>query len=104
MLIGRIGETPVFRAITAQSAMLTFRLATNELYITGTETREHTEWHNIVFTNQLAALAAKSLYKGQLIFVEGKIKNRSYTTPTGATQHITEIIATSFKLPGDAAV
>lgn len=55
--------------------------------------RSSTEWHSIVLWRSLAELAAKYLQKGSLVYVEGKLKTRSYDDRDGTKRYVTEIIA-----------
>jgi single-strand DNA-binding protein len=70
-----------------------FSLATTETYKDEKgETHSNTEWHNIVLWRNLADLAEKYLTKGSTIYLEGKLKTRSYQDKNGITKYVTEII------------
>ena len=57
---------------------------------------ELTEWHNIVMWRGLAEAASKHLSKGKLVYIEGKLRTRSFNDKEGVKRHITEIVVESF--------
>jgi len=61
---------------------------------------EQTEWHNIVMWRGLADVAAKYLTKGRLVYIEGKLRTRSYEDKEGVRRYTTEIVAESFNILG----
>ena len=76
------------------SAVATFPLATTDRGYTlanGTQIPERTEWHNIVASNRLAEIVDKYVHKGDKLYLEGKIRTRSYSDQSGAMRYITEI-------------
>src|ERR1700691_6526395 len=97
-LIGRLGKDPVIKHFQNDSAIAEFSLATSESYKDKEGNwKEVTDWHNISLPNKfMAERAEKSLKKGSLIYVEGKIRTRSYDDKDGAKRYITEIIAEKF--------
>ncbi|MBQ0005868.1 MAG: single-stranded DNA-binding protein [Alistipes sp.] len=102
MLIGNAGKNPEVRHLESGVVKANFTLATSERYRdrnTG-ETKEQTEWHNIVCWRTLAEVAEKYVKKGTQLYVEGKITSRQYTDQTGASRTITEIVADNFQLLG----
>ncbi len=109
MLIGNVGRDPEVRYLennpSAQPGtnpkVAQFTLATTERFRDRNgETRENTEWHNIVAWRGLADLAEKYIKKGSQIYVEGQIRTRSWTDQAGAKQYRTEIIASAIQLLG----
>lgn len=97
-LIGRLGKDPELRNTNAGS-VCNFSIATSEKYkdkSTG-ETKEKTEWHNIVSWNKTADVAGKYLHKGDLVYVEGKIQTRSWEKD-GVTRYTTEIVIFELKM------
>ena len=73
-----------------------FVLATSEPGYTlpnGTEVPEHTEWHTILCWNQLAKRVEQYIRKGCRVYIEGKIRTRSYEDKKGITRYFTEINA-----------
>lgn len=102
MLIGNLGRDPEIRHLESGVVNSTFTLATSERYRdrnTG-ETKEQTEWHNIVCWRQLAEFTENYLKKGSQVFVEGKLRSRSYNDQHGNTRYITEIVADTIQLLG----
>lgn len=96
-LIGNLGKEPEFQTLEGNISLAKFSLATTESYkddkgVLHTET----EWHNIILWRGLADLAAKYLKKGSHIYLEGKLKTRSYEDKTGIKKYVTEIIGESF--------
>jgi len=97
ILIGRIGKDPEVYTFDDGTKKISFSLATTESYRdrTTNEWKDQTEWHNIVGYRYLAD---KSIAKGDLIYVEGKIKNRKYTDRDGLEKYITEILSEKIHL------
>ena len=94
LLIGNVGRDPEVRYLEgnagAQSAtkVASFTLATTERYRDrGGELRENTEWHNIVAWRNSADLAEKFIRKGMQIYIEGKLRTRSWTDQQGALRY-----------------
>jgi single-strand DNA-binding protein len=75
-------------------------LATNERWIKDGNKTEITEWHNIVMWKNLAEIAEKYVRKGKLLYIEGKIRSRSYDDKDGIKRYITEILADTMQLVG----
>ena len=102
MLIGNLGRDPEVRHLESGTVNATFTLATSERYRDRTtgETKEQTEWHNIVCWRQLAEFSENYLKKGTQVFVEGKLRSRSYTDQNGNVRYVTEIVADSIQLLG----
>lgn len=98
ILIGNLGKDPEIIAFeTAKKA--TFPLATTE-YFKNKEGQkiEQTEWHNIVCWRGLADIAEKILKKGTQIFIEGKLRTRSWEDKDGNKRYITEVVADNFSV------
>ncbi len=101
LLIGNVGKDPEVRNLESGAKTASFTLATSERYKDRSgETREMTEWHNIVAWRGLADLAENYIRKGSQIYVEGRIRSRSYTDRDGNTRYITEIQADAIQLLG----
>ena len=106
MLIGNVGKKPEIRYLENQGAspapkVATFPLATTERFRDRSgEVRENTEWHNIVAWRQLADLAERFMDKGSQIYVEGRLRSRSWDGQDGQKHFITEIVADSIQLLG----
>ncbi|MES5134802.1 single-stranded DNA-binding protein [Prevotella amnii] len=96
MLIGNVGKDPEIRYFDADECVASFTLATIERgYVlpNGTQVPNRTDWHNIILFKHLAKYAEKYIHKGDKIFVEGRIRNRSYDDKKGVRRVITEIYA-----------
>ena len=79
ILIGNIGNKPECRYTPSGSPVTSFSLATNETWLNSdNEKVNNTEWHHIVAWNKLAEFSNKYLYKGQSIYLEGKIHTSSW--------------------------
>ena len=100
LLIGNAGRDPEIRHLESGTMNATFSLATTERYrdrSTG-EMKEQTEWHNIVCWRNLAEIAEKYVKKGTQLFIEGRIRTRSYNDKDGNTKYMTEILADNMQL------
>ena len=100
ILIGRTGKDPELKRFE-NGSVCNISLATNETWKdkqTG-EKKESTEWHNLVFRNKQAETAEKWIKKGTEIYVEGKLKTRSWGEE-GDKKYITEVIVREFKFIG----
>ena len=96
ILIGNVGREPDVRYFDSGNAVANFTLATNERgyrLANGTEIPERTEWHNIVAGRDRALFVERHVHKGSLVYVEGKIRTRSYDDASGNKRYITEIYA-----------
>lgn len=94
ILLGNVGRDPEVRYLDSGVAVATFPLATSDRAYTlanGTQVPERTEWHNLVLWRGLAETAEKYVHKGDKLYIEGKIRTRSYDDQTGAKRYITEI-------------
>lgn len=99
-LIGRLGKDPEIRTFEGNNKIANFTLATNERYKDKTGNMiDVTDWHNVVvrFTKQ-AEIAEKYLKKGMLVYIEGKLKNRSWDDKDGNKKYITEVVVDSFNM------
>ncbi|MFM7193656.1 MAG: single-stranded DNA-binding protein [Bacteroidota bacterium] len=101
MLVGRLGKDPELRTMENGTTMINFSLASTEYYRDRDtkERKEITEWHHVVFWRALADSASKVLHKGTLVYVEGKLRTRSWVKD-GITRYATEVIGESFTLLG----
>ena len=96
-LIGNLGKDPEIQTLEGEMRVAKFSLATSETYKDKAgQTQTDTDWHNIVAWRGLADLASRYLYKGSMIYLEGKLKTRSYTDKDGDKKYVTEVIAESF--------
>ncbi|MEY5001846.1 MAG: hypothetical protein RLZZ211_1882 [Bacteroidota bacterium] len=94
ILIGNLGKDPDVRRLDNGAVVASFPLATSEIYTDkqSGEKKETTDWHDIVLWRGLAEVADKYLRKGTKIYVEGKLKKRSWTDKEGLTRYATEVV------------
>lgn len=93
IIVGRLGKDPEVRHLESGASVANFPVATSEVYKdrnTG-ERREQTEWHNVVLWRGLADIAEKYLNKGDMVYIEGKLRTRSWEKD-GVTRYTTEIV------------
>jgi len=100
ILMGHAGKDPEVRHMDNNLTVARFSLATNERWNKDGNWVDHTEWHNIVVWRDLAERTEKFIRKGSLIYVEGKIRSRSYDDKDGVKRYVTEIIADTMRLVG----
>lgn len=101
ILVGNVGKDPEVHFIESNVAVARFPLATSETYRSKDGERvTTTEWHNIVLWRGLAEVADKFVKKGSQLFIEGKIRTRSYDDRDGNKRYITEIIADNMQMLG----
>ena len=99
ILVGNLGKDPEVRYLEGGTAVANFSLATSETYKDRSGQRvEQTEWHNIVVWRKLAEVAEKFLKKGMTIYVEGKLRSRSWDDKEGQKRYTTEIVADTFTI------
>lgn len=100
-LIGNVGKDPDVRYLDSGIAVATFPLATTERGYTlanGTQVPERTEWHNIVLWRGLAETAEKYIHKGDKLYIEGKIRSRSYDDQNGIKRYVVEIFGDNMEM------
>lgn len=100
ILLGNAGADPRITHLEGGTTLAQFTLATSETYTdrgTG-EKKETTEWHNIVCWNSLADIAGNFVKKGARLYIEGKLRTRSWDGTDGVKHYITEIIAVNLQL------
>jgi single-strand DNA-binding protein len=101
IFVGNLGKDPEIRSLDNGVKVASFSLATSESYKNKEGQRvEQTEWHNIVMWRGLAEVAEKYLKKGSQIYLEGKIRTRSWDDKEGNKRYTTEIIADTFTMLG----
>lgn len=106
MLIGNVGRDPEIRYLDGNgqaggTKVATFTLATTERYRDRNgELRENTEWHNIVAWRQSADIVERFVKKGTQLYIEGRLRTRSYTDQQGVKKYTTEINVDNLQLLG----
>jgi single-strand DNA-binding protein len=94
MIIGNLGSDPEMRYTPSGQAVTSFRVATNYSYTTSDgERRDETEWFTISVWGRQAESCNQYLAKGRKVFVEGRLRSRSYETRDGQTRFVNEINA-----------
>ena len=94
ILMGNVGKDPEYKDFDNGGSVAQFTLATTDRAFktaNGTEVPERTEWHNIVLQNGLAKVAKGYVKKGDKLYIEGKIRTRSYEDNNGVKRYITEV-------------
>ncbi len=93
-LIGNLGKDPEVQALEGNIRVAKFSLATTETYKDDQGVlHSETEWHTIILWRGLADLTKKYCHKGSLVYVEGKLKTRSYDDKGGHKRYVTEVVA-----------
>lgn len=102
ILVGNLGKDPEVRHFEEGRAVASFPIATSESYKDKTgELREITDWHNVVvWRSGLVGVVEKFLKKGNKVYIEGKLKSRSYEDQEKNTKYITEVIVDNLVLLG----
>lgn len=101
ILVGNLGKDPEVRRLESGSVVATFPLATNESYKDKNGNRvDNTEWHNIVLWRGLAEIAEKYLRKGSMVYIEGKLKTRSWEDQNNQTRYTTEVVGDNMTMLG----
>jgi single-strand DNA-binding protein len=101
ILVGRLGKEPEVRNLDNGAIVANFSLATSESYKDKTtgDKKEITEWHNIVIWGKLAEIVQRYVHKGDLIYVEGKLRTRSWEKD-GVTKYTTEVLGDNMTMLG----
>ncbi len=103
ILIGNVGKDPDVKYFDNGSVVANFTLATTERGYTaanGTQIPDRTEWHNIVCWRGLAKVAEQFVKKGTQVYVEGKIRSRTYDDANGMKRYVNEIYVDNLELLG----
>jgi single-strand DNA-binding protein len=101
MIIGNLGRDPELRYTPNGAAVTEFSVAATRTY-TGQdgERHEETEWFNVVCWNKNAEIASQYLAKGRQVYVEGRLRTRSWDGPDGNKRYKTEVVADRFVMLG----
>ena len=104
ILVGHVGKDPEVRYLEGGVAVARFPMATTESYKNKEGQKvDQTEWHDIVLWRGLAEIAEKYVRKGKMLYIEGKIRTRSYGDENNK-KYITEIIGDSMTMLGGPRV
>ena len=103
ILVGHLGKDPEVRTLEGGSKVANCTLATSESYKNKEGVKVgNTEWHNLVFWNQLAGIVEQFLKKGSQIYVEGKLATRSWEDKDGNKRYTTEVKCDNMVMLGGA--
>lgn len=104
IILGNLGKDPEVRRLEGGATVANFSVATSETYKDKTtgDRKTQTEWHNVVLWKGLAEIAEKYLQKGSQVYVEGKIRTRSWDDKDGNKKYTTEIVGNELKMLGGA--
>ncbi len=91
-LIGNLTRDPEIRYIPSGTAVATFGIATNRVYVTEGERKEEVDFHRIVAWGKLAELCSQLLKKGSRVFVSGRLQYREWETQDGQKKRDAEIV------------
>lgn len=101
LLVGHLGRDPEIRVTAQGGPICNLRIATSERFKDKTGERlEVTEWHRVVLYRQLAEVARDHLRKGDLVYLEGSLKNRKWQDKSGQDRYTTEIEGREMKILG----
>ncbi len=103
ILVGNVGKDPDVKYFDNGSAVANFTLATTERGYTaanGTQIPDRTEWHNVVCWRGLAKVAEQFVRKGSQLYIEGKIRSRTYDDTNGVKRYVSEIYVDNLELLG----
>jgi len=100
-LLGNLGDTPELRYTTTEGLpVCNMRVATHDYKKKDGQSVKETEWHRVSVFGKQAENCAQYLTKGRQIYLEGKLKTRSWTDKEGITRYTTEIIASTVEFLG----
>lgn len=101
ILLGNVGKDPRVTYYDNGACVAQVSLATSEKGYTlqnGTQVPDRTEWHNLIFRHRLAEVVDKYVHKGDKLYVEGKIRTRSYDDQSGIQRYVTEIFVDNMEM------
>jgi single-strand DNA-binding protein len=101
ILIGNVGKDPEVRYLDNNLPICKISLATSEVYKNKAgEKVTTTEWHNVILWRGLAEVAEKYIKKGSQVYIEGRIRTRSYEDKDKVKRYTTEVVADVMQLLG----
>ena len=100
VLVGTLGADPESKSFPNGGSICNFSIATSEKWQSkqSGEWIEQTEWHRIVANNRLGEIAQQYLKKGSKVYIEGKLRTRSWTDQSGQERYTTEIHAETMQM------
>jgi single-strand DNA-binding protein len=101
ILIGNVGRDPEMRITPSGQSVTSFSVASNRRYKTASgEQREETEWFNCQAWGKLAEVCNAYLTKGQQVYIEGRLKSRTYQTQNGETRFSNDVMVSDVQFLG----
>jgi single-strand DNA-binding protein len=101
ILIGNLGADPEVKYLSSGTTVANFRMATTENRVNRSgEKTTVTEWHRIVAFGRLAEICGEYLNKGKQVYIEGRLRTRSWEDKDGNRKWTTEIVATQMQMLG----
>ena len=101
IVIGNVGRDPEMRYTPGGQAVTSFSIASNRRYRTSDgEQREETEWFNVSAFGRLSEICNQYVQRGQQVYIEGRLKGRSYTDKDGQPRYSLDITATEMQMLG----
>lgn len=100
ILVGNVGKDPEVKHLDKGVSVARFSLATSETYKKDNQKVTNTEWHNIVVWRGLVEVVEKYVKKGTPLYIEGKIRTRSWDDKDGNKRYTTEIVVDTMQLLG----
>jgi single-strand DNA-binding protein len=101
IVIGNVGRDPEMKYTTSGQAITSFSVASNYRYKTASgEQREETEWFNCSAFGKTAEICNQYITKGQQVYIEGRLKSRTYQTQSGETRFSNDITITEVQFLG----
>jgi single-strand DNA-binding protein len=101
ILLGRLGSDPEVRTLPSGGKVVTFSIATSETYNNKEGVKvEQTEWHRIELWEGLANIAEQYLKKGDMAYVEGRIRTEKWTDKEGVERNTVKIRGNALQLVG----
>lgn len=99
ILVGNLGQDPELKHLDQNTAVATLNIATSETYRTKEGERvSKTEWHRVALWRGLAEVAGKYLKKGSQVYIEGKLRTRSWDDQEGKKHYITEVVGDEMRM------
>ncbi|HEY3107496.1 MAG TPA: single-stranded DNA-binding protein, partial [Chloroflexota bacterium] len=99
MIIGNVGRDPEMRYTPSGSAVTSFSVAVSRRWTTpDNQTRDETEWFNVVAWDKLAETCNQLITKGRKVYIEGRLQTRSWEGQDGQKRYRTEVIAATMLL------
>jgi single-strand DNA-binding protein len=100
-IIGNVGNITEIHTTSNEKKVVNISIATSETFYDSSNTKKaETQWHNIVLWNSLAEIGSKYIFKGCLLYVEGKLNYRKRNDGNVATEIVAKTIRVLNKKSG----